>query len=110
MPQLQHTPDGRQSRGGGRTPVRDRSEKSRRHANTYQGCRAIDARLEGSSRHPEFLGGLPLGNALISQRPILFKEVCACESIPAWLGTMVDLGHILEEGSHSDLLCQSLAC
>ena len=66
--------------------------------------------LQGGSRHREFFGGLPLGKALSSQRPILFKEVGAFESILAWLAIMVVVWHVLDDGSHSDLLCQSLAC
>ena len=47
--------------------------------------------------------------ALRAQRPVLLKEVRPLESIPAWLANMVDLWHGLDYGSHSDLLCQSLA-
>jgi hypothetical protein len=66
--------------------------------------------LQGGSRHRELFGGLTLGDTLRSQFPVLLKEVCAFESIPAWLATMVDWWHVLDDGSHSDLLCQSLAC
>ena len=65
--------------------------------------------LQGGSGHLEFFGGLTLGDALSAQLPVLLKEVRAFESIPAWLATMVDLWHVLDDGSHSDLLCQSLA-
>src|SRR4029450_5138150 len=40
-------PHGRQSRGGVRTPVQDRSERTRPHEHRYRGCRAICARLAG---------------------------------------------------------------
>jgi hypothetical protein len=46
----------------------------------------------------------------MAQRPVLLQEVCAFESIPAWLSTMVDVWHVLDDGSHHDLLCQSFAC
>ena len=65
--------------------------------------------LQGGSRHREFLGSLTLGDALSSQLSVLLKEVRTFESIPAGLATMVDLWHVLDDGSHSDLLCQSLA-
>jgi hypothetical protein len=52
---------------------------------------------------------LTLGDALSAQLPVLLKEVCAFESIPAWLATMDALWHVLDGGSHSDLLYQSLA-
>ena len=54
-------------------------------------------------------GGLTFGDALGSQLPILLKEVCAFKSIPTGLAFRVAL-LILDDGSHSDLLCQALAC
>jgi hypothetical protein len=65
--------------------------------------------LEGRSRHLELFGGLPLREALSAQLPVPLKEVCAFESIPAWLATMGALWHVLDGGSHNDLLYQSLA-
>src|SRR5262252_6443363 len=66
--------------------------------------------LQRGARHLEFFGGLTLGDTLSSQLPVLLKEVGAFESIPAWLATLVDLWHVLDDGSHHDLLCQSFAC
>jgi hypothetical protein len=66
--------------------------------------------LQGGSGPLECFGSLTLGEALMSQRPGLLPEVCAFESIPAWLATMVDVWHVLEDGSHHDLLCESSAC
>ncbi len=43
--------------------------------------------LKSRSGNLEFFGGLTLGDALGSQLPVLFKEVRAFESIPAWLAT-----------------------
>ena len=65
--------------------------------------------LQGSSGNLELLGSLTLGETLSSQRPVRLKEVRTCASIPAWLALMVDLGPVLDDGSHRDLLCQSLA-
>jgi hypothetical protein len=39
--------------------------------------------LKGCSGNLELFGGLPLGDALGSQLPILIKGVCTFESIPA---------------------------
>jgi hypothetical protein len=60
--------------------------------------------LQGGSGHLEFFGSLTLGDALSAQPPVLLKEVCAFESIPAWLATMVALWHVLDDGFHNDLL------
>jgi hypothetical protein len=65
--------------------------------------------LQGRSRHLELFGGLTLGEALGSQRPVLLKEVRTFESIPVWLALRGALLLVLDDGSHSDLLCQSLA-
>ena len=65
--------------------------------------------LEGGARHLELFGGLTLGNTLRSQLPVLFKEVRTFESISAWLALRVALLLVLDDGSHSDLLGQSLA-
>ena len=65
--------------------------------------------LQGGSGNLELFGGLTLGDALSSQLPILLKEVRTFESIPAWLALRVALLRVLDDGSHSDLLCQSLA-
>jgi hypothetical protein len=65
--------------------------------------------LQGGARYFEFLGGLTLGDAPSAQLSVLFKEVCTFEAIPAWLTTLVDVRHVLDDGSHSDLLCQALA-
>jgi len=66
-------------------------------------------RVEGRSRSLEFLGSLPLGDALSVELPVLFKEVRAFESIPAWLALRVALLRVLDDASHRDLLGQSLA-
>jgi hypothetical protein len=65
--------------------------------------------LQGSSGHLELLGRLTLGETLSSQLPVLLKEVRTFASIPAWLALRVDLGPVLDDGSHRDLLGQSLA-
>ena len=65
--------------------------------------------LQGSSGNLELLGSLTLGETLSSQLPVLLKEVRTFESSPAWLAPMVDLGPVLDDGSHRDLLCPSLA-
>src|SRR5215217_9177092 len=52
----------------------------------------------------EFLGGLTLGAALGSQLSVLFKEIRAFKSIPAWLALRVALLRVLDDGSHRDLL------
>ena len=65
--------------------------------------------LQGGSGNLELLSGLTLGDALGSQLPVLLKEVRAFEAIPAWLAVRVALLRVLDDGSHSDLLCQSLA-
>ena len=57
----------------------------------------------------KLLSRLTLGQALGSQLTILRKEVRTFESIPAWLAVIVALLRVLDDGSHSDLLCQSLA-
>jgi hypothetical protein len=61
------------------------------------------------SGHLEFLGGLTLGEALSSPRPVRRKEVGTFASIPAWLATVVALWQVLDDGSHRDLLGPSLA-
>ena len=66
--------------------------------------------LQGGSRHLERFGSLTLGEALSSQLPVLFKEVRAFESIPTGLAFRVALLLVLDDSSHSDLLCQFLAC
>jgi hypothetical protein len=65
--------------------------------------------LQGGSRHLELFRSVTLGDALNTQLLVLLKEVCTFESIPAWLALRVDLWHVLDDGSHSDLLDQSLA-
>ena len=66
--------------------------------------------LKSRAWHLECFRGLTLGDALDSQLPVLLKEVCAFKSVPAWLATIrVALLTVLNYGSHSDLLCQSLA-
>src|SRR5262252_3008893 len=66
--------------------------------------------LQGGARHLELFGSLTLGDALHAQLPVLCKEVCAFESIPTGVAFRVKLLLLLDDGSHSDLLCQSLAC
>src|SRR5439155_632246 len=76
------------------------------------GVHRYDAQAAGTRfvlGHREFLGGLTLGDALSAQCSVLFKEVRTFESLPAWLATLVAVWHVLDDGSHSDLLCQSLA-
>src|SRR5262249_19790829 len=60
--------------------------------------------LQGGSGYLAFFGSLTLRDALSAQLPVLLKEVCAFESIPAWLATMGAWWHIVADGSHSDLL------
>lgn len=43
------------------------------------------------------------------QLTIVLEEVRTFESIPAWLAIIVPLLRVLDDGSHSDLLGQSLA-
>jgi len=57
----------------------------------------------------EFFGGLTLGEALRAQLSVLRKEVRPFEAIPAWLATLVDVWPVLDDGSHRNLLCSSLA-
>src|SRR4029434_9510805 len=64
--------------------------------------------LQGRSGNLELLGSLTLGETLSSQLPVLLKEVRTFESSPAWLAPMVDLGPVLDGGSHRDLPCPSL--
>ena len=65
--------------------------------------------LQGRARRLELFGGLTLGDALGSQRLVLLKEVRTFESIPVWLALRVALLLVLDDGSHSDPLCQSRA-
>jgi len=65
--------------------------------------------LKGSSGNLDLLGGLTLGETLSSQLPVLLKKVRTFESIPAWQAPIVDVGPVLDDGSHSDLLGRSLA-
>ncbi len=65
--------------------------------------------LQSRSGNLELFGGLTLGEALSSQLSVLFKEVCTLKSIPAGLALRVALLRVLDDGSHSDLLGQSLA-
>jgi hypothetical protein len=68
----------------------------------------VKPHLQSRSRYVELFGGLALGDALSAQLSVLFKEVCPFKSIPAWLTVRLVL-FVLDEGSHSDLLGQSLA-
>jgi hypothetical protein len=63
----------------------------------------------GRSRHLELLGGLPLGEALSAQLPVLRKAVGTFASIPAWLAPLVAWRLVADDGSHSDLPSPSLA-
>ncbi len=65
--------------------------------------------LQGGSGNLELCGRLTLGDARSSQLSVLRKKVRTFEAIPAWLAVMVALLRVLDYGSHSDLLCQSLA-
>ena len=65
--------------------------------------------LQGRAGTLEFLGSLTLGETLSSPLPVLLKEGRTFASSPAWLAPMVDLGPVLDDGSHRDLLCPSLA-
>jgi hypothetical protein len=58
------------------------------------------ALFKGCSGNLEFFGRLTLGDTLSLQLSVLLKEVRTFESIPAWLTTMVDLWHVLDDGSH----------
>jgi hypothetical protein len=53
---------------------------------------------------------LTLGDALSSKLSVLLEEVGAFASIPVWLATRVEVWHVLDDGSHGDLLASSLAC
>ena len=64
---------------------------------------------QSRSGNLELFGSLTLGEALSSQRSVLCKEGCTCKSIPAGLALRVALLRVLADGSHSDLLGQSLA-
>ncbi len=74
-----------------------------------QGVMPCTPGLQGGSGNLKLLSNLTLGHALGSQRTILLEEVRTFESIPAWLAVIVALWRILDSGSHSDLLGQSLA-
>ena len=65
--------------------------------------------LKGRSGNLQLLSNLTLGPALGSQLTIMREEVRTFESIPAWLAVIVALLRVLDDGSHSDLLCQALA-
>src|SRR5713101_3942510 len=65
--------------------------------------------LQGRSRNLALFGGLTFGEALGWQLPVRLKEVRAFEAIPAWLALRVVVVLVLDDGSHSDLLGQSLA-
>jgi len=65
--------------------------------------------VQGRARPLELCGGLSLGDALGSQRPVLRQEVRTCESIPVWLALRVAVWLVLDDGAHRDLLCPSLA-
>jgi hypothetical protein len=65
--------------------------------------------LKCGSGNLQLLSSLTLGPALGSQLTIVLEEVCTFESIPAWLAVIVELLRVLDDGSHSDLLCPSLA-
>src|SRR4029453_13921510 len=54
-PQLRRRRDGRPSRGGVRTPVRDRSERRQRHGGRYRAVHAKRARLAGWFWEPQVL-------------------------------------------------------
>ena len=65
--------------------------------------------LQSRSGNLELFGGLTLRDTLSSSLSVLCKEVCSFESIPAWLVLRIALLLVLDDGSHSALLCQSLA-
>jgi hypothetical protein len=65
--------------------------------------------LQGGSGNLKLLSRLTLGHALDSQLTIVLEEVRTFEAIPAWLAVIVALLRVLDDGSHSDLLCPSLA-
>ena len=65
--------------------------------------------LQGGSGHLKLLSRLPLGHTLSSQLTIMLEEARTFESIPAWLAVIGALLRVLDDGSHSDLLCPSLA-
>jgi hypothetical protein len=64
---------------------------------------------QGGSGHLQLLSRLTLGQALGSQLTIGLAEVRTFEALPAWLAGIVALWRVLEDGSHSALLCPSLA-
>ncbi len=65
--------------------------------------------LQGGSGNLTLFGGLTLGHALSSQLTVLLQEGRTFEPIPACLVIIVALLLGLHYGSHSDLLCSSLA-
>jgi hypothetical protein len=65
--------------------------------------------LKGGSGHLKLLSSLTLGHALGSQLTRVLEEVRTFESIPTWPAVIVAVLRVLDDGSHSDLLCPSLA-
>jgi hypothetical protein len=65
--------------------------------------------LQGGSGNLKLLCSLTRGHALGSPLTRVLEEVRTFESIPAWLAVIVALLRVLDDGSHSDLLCPSLA-
>jgi hypothetical protein len=65
--------------------------------------------FQGGSGNLQLLSSLTLGHALGSQLTIVLEEVRTFEAIPTWLAVIVAVLRVLDDGSHSDLLCPSLA-
>jgi len=65
--------------------------------------------LQGGSRNLKLLSRLTLRGPLSLQLKILLKQVSSLETVPTRLALRVALWLVLDDGSHCDLLCQSLA-
>ena len=65
--------------------------------------------LQGGSGHLKLLSRLTLRDPLSLQLKIVLKQVSSLETVPARLALRVALWLVLDDGSHRDLLCQSLA-
>jgi len=65
--------------------------------------------LQSGAGNLKLLSSLTLGPTLGSQLTRVLEEVRTVESIPAWLAIIVTLLRVLDDGSHSDFLGQSLA-
>jgi hypothetical protein len=65
--------------------------------------------LQGGSGNLKRLSRLTLRDPLSLQLKRVLKQVSSLETVPARLALRVALSLVLDDGSHSDLLCQSHA-